>query len=526
MYQVYCDSYLIYDTRVENLKLVNPKLDLELNKTGSFTFTIYPSHPHYAHLQKLKSIIQVYSNDYLIFRGRILNDDQGFYNEKVVSCEGELAFLLDSVQRPFDFQGSPKDLFEQLITAHNNQVEESKRFIVGNITVTDPNDYINRADSLYKNTWTDVNEKLIDTLGGYVWVRHEPDGNYIDYLSDFDVLSSQKIAFGKNLIDISKITKGENIATAIIPLGAKDEETEERVTIASVNDGLDYVYDQEAVDKYGWIFKTVEWNDVTLPENLLTKAKAYLAESINLSVSIELDAFDLASADADINTFRLGTYIKVSTAPHSLDAYFLVRKLSINLDSPSKNKLTLGVNYSTFSEQVQSVEKTQTEVITQVNAATREISGFTNNVTSQISQSASEILSIVSNDYYLKADTDELINSVSTKLSQTEDEFEFQFNRFVADLNAIASNNDVQFESIRKYIRFVDGNIVLGEEGNEITLKIQNNRISFLQNNVEVAYFANRKIYVTDGEFINSLAVGNFAFMPRTNGNLSFKKVK
>lgn len=370
MYQVYCDSYLIYDTRVESLKLVNPKLDLELNKTGSFTFTIYPAHPHYARMRKLKSIIRVYSNDSLIFRGRILNDDQGFHNEKTVTCEGELAFLLDTIQRPYDFQGSPKELFAQLIQAHNEQVEEAKRFIVGDVTVTDPNDYIHRSDSLYGTTWSNLNGKLIDTLGGYLWVRHEADGSYIDYLADFDALSTQEITFGKNLLDLSNITKGEGIATAIIPLGAKDEEGEARVTIASVNDGLDYVYDAEAVERYGWIFKVVEWNDVTLPENLLTKAKAYLAESVNLSVSIELDAIDLSAANADISTFRLGTYIKVSTAPHALDALLLVRKLSINLDAPSKNKLTLGTNYSTFSEQVYSVEKTQTEVATQVNAIT------------------------------------------------------------------------------------------------------------------------------------------------------------
>lgn len=370
MYQVYCDSYLIYDTRVESLKLVNPKLDLELNKTGSFTFTIYPAHPHYARMRKLKSIIRVYSNDSLIFRGRILNDDQGFRNEKTVTCEGELAFLLDTIQRPYDFQGSPKELFAQLIQAHNEQVEEAKRFIVGDVTVIDPNDYIHRSDSLYGTTWSNLNGKLIDTLGGYLWVRHEAEGSYIDYLADFDALSTQEITFGKNLLDLSNITKGEGIATAIIPLGAKEEEGEARVTIASVNNGLDYVYDAEAVERYGWIFKVVEWNDVTLPENLLTKAKAYLAESVNLSVSIELDAIDLSAANADISTFRLGTYIKVSTAPHALDALLLVRKLSINLDAPSKNKLTLGTNYSTFSEQVYSVEKTQTEVATQVNAIT------------------------------------------------------------------------------------------------------------------------------------------------------------
>ena len=47
-------------------------------------------------------------------------------------------------------------------------------------------------------------------------------------------------------------------------------------------------------------------------------------------------------------------------------------------------------------------------------------------------------------------------------------------------------------------IRFVDGNIILGEDGNQITLKIQNDRISFLENGVEVAYFANRKLYVNE----------------------------
>lgn len=370
MYQVYCDEALIYDTRIESLKLVNPKLDLELNKTGSFTFTIYPSHPHYGQLRKLKSIIRVYSNDYLIFRGRILNDDQGFHNEKAVTCEGELAFLLDTIQRPYDFQGSPRELFERLITAHNEQVEETKRFIVGEVTVTDPNDYIHRSDSLYGTTWSDLNGKLIDTLGGYLWVRHEPDGNYIDYLADFDALSTQEITFGENLLDLSSVTKGEGIATAIIPLGAKSEETEARLTIASVNDGLDYVYDAEAVARYGWIFKVVEWDDVTLPENLLAKAKAYLAEAIKLSASIELDAIDLSAANADISTFRLGTYIKVSTAPHGLDALMLVRKLSIYLDSPSRNKLTLGASYSTLSEQVNGVEKAQASVVTQMGAVT------------------------------------------------------------------------------------------------------------------------------------------------------------
>ncbi len=72
---------------------------------------------------------------------------------------------------------------------------------------------------------------MIDTLGGYLWIRHEEDGVYIDYLSELNFLSPQTIEFGKNLLDLKRQTKGEDIATAIIPLGAKEEGGENRLTI-------------------------------------------------------------------------------------------------------------------------------------------------------------------------------------------------------------------------------------------------------------------------------------------------------
>jgi hypothetical protein len=46
-----------------------------------------------------------------------------------------------------------------------------------------------------------------------------------------------------------------------------------------------------------------------------------------------------------------------------------------------------------------------------------------------------------------------------------------------------------------------------------------------LQDGAEVSYFSNRKLYVTDAHFLHSLQLGSFAFMPRANGNLSFKKI-
>ena len=360
MYKVYCDKWLLYDGSTEELKIINPKLDLEVNKTGSFTFTIYPSHPYYKMQKKLKSIVTVHQKKEVIFRGRILNDEKGFRNEKQVTCEGELAFLLDSKQRPYKFQGDIPELFQRFIDNHNAQVEEEKRFKVGKVTVKDANGYINRSDTQYLSTYDSIFKKLIDTHGGYLNFRHEADGVYIDYLEDFTRLNSQDIELCKNILDLKEITKGEDIATAIIPLGAKikneadtkaEAEEEKRLTIESVNDGKDYVFNEEAVEKFGWIFKTITWDDVTLPENLLKKANEELANAFSFVKSLEISAVDLSGTDNKISSFRVGTYNNVKSPLHDIEELLLVTKLSINLANPKSDKMTLGKTFKSLTDQ-------------------------------------------------------------------------------------------------------------------------------------------------------------------------------
>ena len=117
MYVIKCDDYVLSDPRLKNLFVSNPKLNLEVNKNGSLDFTIYSDHPYYDKLKRLKSIITVYQDNIIIFKGRIIDDELGFYNEKQVSVEGILAFLLDSVQEPFTYQGTVKGVFTKLITS-------------------------------------------------------------------------------------------------------------------------------------------------------------------------------------------------------------------------------------------------------------------------------------------------------------------------------------------------------------------------------------------------------------------------
>lgn len=367
MYKVYADGELLYHPNMEEeLSLGRAKVKVELNKAGSFDFTIYKTNRNYASLKKKKSIITVYNEDRRLFRGRVLNVKKGFYNQLQVTCEGELAFLLDSTVRPYEFKGSVEELFQFYVNSHNAQMDEARKFKAGRCTVTDPNDYIVRANTGvngYPKTLDEMKEKLVDKLGGYLWTREEPDGIYIDYLEDFETMNSQTVEFAKNLLDFEETIKGQDIVTAIIPLGAKlkdenGEEIDERLTISSVNDGVDYVYSPEAVEKYGYIFETVTWDEVTLPENLLRKGKEELQNHINLTRTIELQAVDLHNMNLDIQSFGLGNYTKVISKPHDFNEMLLTRKLDINLLDPSDGSLTLGDERVTFvDKQVETSNK-------------------------------------------------------------------------------------------------------------------------------------------------------------------------
>lgn len=347
MYRVLCDNALMYDSRIEELALINPVLNLEENRAGSFSFTIAPVQPFYDKIEKRKSIIEVYQDEDLLFSGTCIEEGKDFYKQKNVYCEGELSFLNDSIQRPARYQGTTvRGLLEAYIAVHNSQVEEAKRFTVGIVTVTDPNDSLYCFTNM-ESTMQALKKDLVDDLGGFIRIRHENGVKYIDYLADSQDTNTQTIKIGKNLMDFTSNVDSSEIATAIIPLGARLEEStvqglDTRLTIESVNDGRDYVYSQEAVDTYGWIYKSVEWDSVTTPEALKRKGEQYLADIQYENMVIEAKAVDLHLTDKEIERFKLSDQIRVYSAPHGLDRYFRLTKLSINLNNPAGNTITLG----------------------------------------------------------------------------------------------------------------------------------------------------------------------------------------
>lgn len=352
MYRVLCDGLPIYDLRDEELVLIDSKLTLEVNKAGSFEFKMPPNHPQYNLPVKMRSVIQVFQDDVEIFSGRPIEQKTDFYNRKFISCEGQLAYLNDSIQRPAEYHDKTvRGYLETLIANHNSQVDESKQFKVGIVTVKDNNDSLYRYTN-YNSTLQEIKEDLVDDLGGYIRIRNVDGYHYIDYIEEYDNTNNQTIQFGENLLDFSRNFDWTELVTAIIPLGAKLEESpiealEQRLTIESVNNGCDYLTNEEALATFGWIAKTVTWDGVKTPEMLLSKGRKWLTDNQFEEMVIEAKAIDLHYTDGEIEQFKLGDKIKVHSLLHGIDRYFPLTKMTIQLNNLSANTITLGTTVKT-----------------------------------------------------------------------------------------------------------------------------------------------------------------------------------
>lgn len=353
IFRVYVDGQLFYHPRLSQLAITEAKVQEDAENIDSLTLSAPFNHPYLTAIKPMASVILCKKDEQTVFEGRVLDDGSDFYNTHTWTCESCLAYLKDTVQPPYDYQGTLRGLFGQFLSVHNAAVEEKKRFVLGNVTVTDNNDYIAYSNSDYSVTMDAIREKLIDTHGGYLLVRYGDGVKYLDYLADFSDRSLQTVEFGKNLTDV-KITRDHTErVTALIPLGAKitetDEdgkevETEERITIEAVNDGVNYVFDEDAVKEIGWIWATEVWEDVTLSSNLLRKAKARISELAKGITSMELTIVDESDTGADIADIHARQYVYCSSPPHGIDGRYLCIQRTRDYLNPSGNTITIGAS--------------------------------------------------------------------------------------------------------------------------------------------------------------------------------------
>ena len=550
MYTIDIDNRPLYDPRHNDLLLIAPALTQKASKAGNLTFTVPPTHAEYGNFVKLKTVCSVYrgGGQYPIWRGRVfytrLNMDGSLY----VECEGLLSYMLDTNMRTYEYKGTLQGFLQFILDTHNAQATTAQKITLGNVTVTDDNDYINRSSTQYVSCFSALESGLVKTHGGYVRLRYTSAGTVLDYLDgDKDDLftSLQVIEYGENLTDLTREISAEETYTVCIPLGAKQESesdtgtgNENRLTVEAVNDGKDYIINTEAYNKYGWICAPISettWDDVTLASNLLRKGREYLdGQGVKLRDTIKLTAVDLHNVSADIQAFRFLDRVQVRSTPHGISSTYILTEITTPLSDPKGATITLGDARNTLiDDHIRDLENTAQTVIETV---TGTIEGGLKDVNEQIAQTAlnmqstldrtaKELLSQMAATYTSTTAFEEYQSTVSTLLSQTAQAFTFQFDSITKQLATLNGETNQQLSEISKYIRFIDGSIELGRSDSALILRIMSDRISFLLNNVEIAYFSSGRLYVENLEAIRTLVIGNFAFLPRSNGNLSLKTI-
>lgn len=155
---------------------------------------------------------------------------------------------------------------------------------------------------------------------------------------------------------------------------------------------------------------------------------------------------------------------------------------------------------------------------------------------SAIETKANEITSKVSETYVSNSALNHYKEEVSTQFSQTKSNFTWSINRSVTDakneINGQISSVNGRLDGLKQtadnvnsYMSFDNDALTLGKSDSAFKTKITNQEWSIQKNGTKVTYINDQTMYITDGQFTQSLKVGAFGFVPRANGSLDFKKV-
>ena len=360
-----------------------------INTIDSFTFNILPNNEGYNLIKDLKTLVEVNNikTNKNEFRGRVLIQTPKMNSSglltKSITCESELGYLMDSVQSYGEYHNiTVRGFLELIINNHNKQVSEDKHFTVGIVDVIDNNDSLYRYLG-YDKTLDTIKDKLINKLGGELRVRHENGIRYLDYVQAIGDKKDTEIVLAKNLITIEQERDPSEVITRLIPLGAKLEDSDERLTIESVNSGLNYIDDEEAISELGIIVDTVSYDDVTVVENLLRKGKEYLKENNKIKKKHKVTALDLSTIGLDIDSFEVGNTYRVINQLMNIDEDLRVIEKTLDINSPQSSSLSIGDKFEDIKDyqldniatakEVKSVKETVQTTVNALNSVSVEL---------------------------------------------------------------------------------------------------------------------------------------------------------
>lgn len=125
---------------------------------------------------------------------------------------------------------------------------------------------------------------------------------------------------------------------------------------------------------------------------------------------------------------------------------------------------------------------------------------------------------------------------MTEKIDTERENVTSQLNSIQNDMELIKENNASLSEenlenleernNFKKYFRFKKEGLEIGEEGNQLTLFIDNDNITFMKNQEQIAWWDGQVLHTGDIEVaVNQKAqFGIFSFVPRGDNSLMFLK--
>lgn len=551
MYRLTYGDYILYDPRLatpeDRLIIRDPKVHLAVDKAGEMSFLLQPEHPYVDKLRKMSGVVELTDGATPIYRGRITRDTIDFYGVHTVETEGLLACLNDSIIEPFTY---PEDftedtgyqeaaasgnvveyLFCWFLGQHNAQVSAEQQLKPGTCTVTDPNNYITRSSTDYQTTMEAIRGKLFgSSLGGHLLIRYEADGNYLDYYADLPLTNTQPVEFAANLLDMTTELDGTDIYTAILPLG-KDGLTIAELPDTDLTDDLvkngKVIYSKSGIAAHGRITRCIKWDDVTVPANLQTKAKAALADNgLAMPETITVRAVDLGWQDA-VQHFRVGRMTLLASTPHGYRASYPLLELSPDILDPGNTQITMGATRATYTGTQIEEDRRRDE---ETNSREENIKEDTRQQLDQVIRSTSQqitdlqrnvdsiILSALER-YVETGDFESYKEEVSTKLSVLTDQLSIDITRITERIDDVDGDLQSKYSEITKAFRFTSEGLIIGESGNEILLRLDNDVLQFVRNNTPELQITAEGVEAMRIK-VSILCIGNVVWMEDENGDV------
>ena len=366
-------------------KILSGSIKQAQNAVNEFTFVIPMQNNLYQKLIPFQSIVQVVNlyDEEVEFEGRVLSvsnkmTSTGFVQEVV--CEDFLSFLHDSTQHYQKLKNAGAEAYlREILKQHNAQVEDYKRIHLRTVTVKSLTDKPWRYLG-YESTWDTIRDRIVSNIGGYLTLKREKSGFYLDWTSSVGENQESPIQLGRNIKSASREISFDGIATQIMPVGADEKNSQNRssdnkeeqgpdvtrkqIDISSVNGGKIWLEDAELVAKFGVIRKPVIWTEIDNPQVLKNRGLQYLKNQRIALAKWTVSAVERYLIDSRYAKFKIGNTHPILNAPLSGIERLQIIEKKIDILNPQSVDLVIGSKSQSLSayqlqsqEAVESIER-------------------------------------------------------------------------------------------------------------------------------------------------------------------------